>query len=227
LSLLLCGSLCAVASAQFLSAIPREWTIDGKRVEAVFLSNYEGVVTLARSSNNEKIEVKFEDLNDEDREFIDGLSTELPQFKPPPGPIKVRGQVIEVVDGDTLTLLIDGQTFCCRLKGIDAPELKQPFGREAGVALHRACFGKVVQAEGHGEGHYGRQLVVIKLGRRNLNQEMIAKGLAWQFRPLGADKQLVAAEQRARQRRRGLWASPEPVKPWEWRQAHEENPAEN
>ena len=220
-----CALMASTACGQFLSVIPREWTVDGKAIEATFLSSFEGVITLKRTSDNETIEVKLEQLAQEDREFIDGLSTDLPEFQPPPGPIKVRGRVIDIVDGDTITLLVDGQAFRCRLKGIDAPEMKQPFGPEAAEALHRACFGRVVQAEGHGTEHYGRQLVVIKLGKRNLNGEMIKLGFAWHFRPMGVDQKLAMAEEAAKKRRKGLWKMKDPIKPWEWRKQYEQRPA--
>jgi micrococcal nuclease len=37
----------------------------------------------------------------------------------------LRGKVVGVSDGDTITLLVDKKTIKIRLEGIDAPEAKQ------------------------------------------------------------------------------------------------------
>lgn len=46
---------------------------------------------------------------------------------------------------------------------------------------------------------------------------MIDAGLAWHYTRYSDDADLAAAERAARAARRGLWADPEPVPPWEWR----------
>ena len=46
---------------------------------------------------------------------------------------EIRGKIVRVADGDTVTVLdaLDGAPFRIRLDKIDAPELRQPFGPEA------------------------------------------------------------------------------------------------
>ena len=55
-------------------------------------------------------------------------------------PATTAGKVVSVHDGDTVTVRTDdGQTLKVRLQGIDAPELKQPFGsrsRDEAAAAH-------------------------------------------------------------------------------------------
>ena len=55
-------------------------------------------------------------------------------------PATTVGKVVSVHDGDTVTgRTDDGQTLKVRLQGIDAPELKQPFGsssRDEAAATH-------------------------------------------------------------------------------------------
>jgi len=41
------------------------------------------------------------------------------------------GQVVGIVDGDTIDVLHNGKTERVRLYGIDCPEKKQPYGKKA------------------------------------------------------------------------------------------------
>ena len=53
---------------------------------------------------------------------------------------------------------------------------------------------------------------------RNLNREIVKAGFAWWFRKYAPkDTELEALESEARAARRGLWADPRPVPPWEYR----------
>ena len=62
-----------------------------------------------------------------------------------------------VVDGDTLTLLVDGhQPVTVRLAGIDAPEKGQPFGARAKQNLARLVAGKVAEIRWHKRDRSGR-----------------------------------------------------------------------
>jgi len=53
-----------------------------------------------------------------------------------------QGKVVKIADGDTLTLLVDGQQHKIRLSDLDTPERKQPFGTRAKQALSELAFGK-------------------------------------------------------------------------------------
>jgi len=55
---------------------------------------------------------------------------------------------------------------------------------------------------------------------RNLNQEPVRAGMPWWYRQFAkGDAVLPGLEQEARAAKRGLWADPLPVPPWEWRKA--------
>lgn len=74
----------------------------------------------------------------------------------------------------------------------------------------------------YGDRHdcYGRTLAEVLLpDGRSLNQALLKAGLAWWFRKYSKDVRLEAMEQEARFAKRGLWAEPHPVPPWEWRAA--------
>jgi endonuclease YncB( thermonuclease family) len=54
----------------------------------------------------------------------------------------IKGKVVSVTDGDTLTVLDEDKTQRkIRLAGIDAPEKKQPHGTKAREALAAKMFG--------------------------------------------------------------------------------------
>jgi endonuclease YncB( thermonuclease family) len=136
---------------------------------------------------------------------------------------ELRGRVVKISDGDTITVLDqDKHQHKVRLWGIDAPERKQPFGTVA-----REVLGELVQArdrvvETHGADRYGRTLgtvfVVGSSGQRtNANLSMVKQGLAWQYTRYDHLEELADAEKDARDRKAGLWADKEPVAPWDWR----------
>jgi endonuclease YncB( thermonuclease family) len=43
----------------------------------------------------------------------------------------LEGRVVKIADGDTLTMIVDGQQEKIRLSDIDTPERKQPYGMRA------------------------------------------------------------------------------------------------
>jgi micrococcal nuclease len=130
----------------------------------------------------------------------------------------ITGKVVGVADGDTLTILTaDKEQIKIRLEGIDAPEGGQDFGTKAKQALSDKVFGKQVTCNKTGEDRYGRTLANVYVGERWINQELVADGAAWHFTKYSADKQLAAAEKQAREAKRGLWALPKQVAPWDYR----------
>lgn len=131
----------------------------------------------------------------------------------------LTGRVVAISDGDTVTILdADKTQHKIRLAGIDAPEKKQAFGTKSREALAEMIHEKDVVVEWSSRDKYGRIIGVIRIGERNINREMIAGGWAWHYRQFSKSKGLQAAEDEAREKRRGLWAdekTPEP--PWEFR----------
>lgn len=111
-----------------------------------------------------------------------------------------------VHDGDTITVYTGtGPQFKVRLQGIDAPELKQPFGKVAKQPLSEMIFGRSVDLLVQGEGRYGRILATVIVDRMNVNLAMLQSGFAWHYKAYSKDAAFAAAEQEARTNRRGLW----------------------
>ena len=129
-----------------------------------------------------------------------------------------KALVIEVKDGDTLTVLRNRSRFTVKLPGIDAPELDQPFGLEAKRFAAKLVRGKVVTIEMFRPGNpiYG----AVRFSRgRILALEMVKAGMAW---ATTTDKTSLfsEAQEAAKSARLGLWVNSEdedPVPPWEWR----------
>lgn len=133
----------------------------------------------------------------------------------------LSGRVVGVHDGDTLTILAaDGAQKKIRLSDIDAPELKQPYGKRAKKSLSDLAFGKLVHLRAPRPDRYGRIVARVYAGPHDLNAEQLRRGWAWWYEAYSSD--LIARDlaDAARRDKRGLWAGQNPVAPWIWRRAH-------
>lgn len=132
----------------------------------------------------------------------------------------LRGVVINVVDGDTIILLektLEGKrTHRVQLEGIDAPEQGQDGGEEAREYLEKLIWGETVTIEYNQDDQYGRILGRVLCGALRVNEEMVKEGWAWRYK-FSTDRKLASYEKEARSAGKGLWAEPNPVSPWEWR----------
>jgi endonuclease YncB( thermonuclease family) len=130
------------------------------------------------------------------------------------------GRVVKVQDGDTLTVLVNRQQIRVRLESIDAPELRQPFGKRSRQSLADMCAGKDAHVNDRGKDRYGRTLGGVTCAGVDANSEQVRRGMAWVFAryvPVGSP--LYEFEAYARLRQIGLWADPQAVAPWDWRAA--------
>ena len=131
----------------------------------------------------------------------------------------LTGKVVSVADGDTITLLVDGTQHRIRLHGIDCPEGGQPFGTKAKQFTSSLAFGQTVTARVVDVDRYGRLVCRVALpDGKDLSAELVRAGLAWWYRHYAPDdEELAKLEAESREAKRGLWADPNPVPPWEWR----------
>ena len=103
--------------------------------------------------------------------------------------------------------------------GIDCPEKKQAFGQQAKHAASELTFGKEVTIKTHGHDKYMRTIGDVTLSDgTNVNHTLVKDGWCWWYRKYApGDMVLEGLEHEAREARKGLWADPQPVPPWEWR----------
>lgn len=134
------------------------------------------------------------------------------------------GQVVKVVDGDTVHVLVEGdQLRKVRLTGIDAPERGQPYGRKSTEYLSSLIASRWVYVASNRQDRYQRDLGKILLNDTDINLEMVAAGYAWWYRYY-RDQQSVTdqalyeqAEDGAKDSGIALWADKNPINPYRWR----------
>jgi len=138
----------------------------------------------------------------------------------------IRGKVVKIADGDTLTILdARRQEHRIRLNGIDAPERKQAHYETSRQNLAKLSFGKAVIVEWHKRDVYGRLVGKVEADRQDVGLAQLRAGQAWWFRRYANEQTMFdrsryeAAELDARRNRRGLWKTGRPTPPWEWRAA--------
>jgi micrococcal nuclease len=131
---------------------------------------------------------------------------------------EIRGKVVKIADGDTITVLdADKVQHKIRLEGIDAPESKQAFGTKSKQKMSDFVGEKEVVVTWSKKDRYGRILGDVHLGNRHINLEMVQDGLAWHYKEYSKSRELAEAEDLARTGKKGLWADKVPIPPWEFR----------
>jgi endonuclease YncB( thermonuclease family) len=138
----------------------------------------------------------------------------------------LRGKVVGIADGDTLTVLsAENKQYKVRLGGIDAPERRQPHYEAARQNLSMLAFGKMVTVDWHKRDVYGRLVGKVEAEGRDVGLAQVRAGLAWWFRKYAHEQSTFersvyeSAEREAQKHNRGLWRSSKPMPPWEWRAA--------
>lgn len=158
-----------------------------------------------------------------------GTATSPATAIPSPPAGRTVAQVTRVVDGDTIDVDIDGQTYRVRYIGIDTPETVDPrrpvgcFGREASQRNRELVDGKTVELEKDVSetDDFGRLLRYVWLGQEMVNATLVREGYAVSstYPPDVKYQDLFLSLQReAQQAGRGLWSacagpSPTPVTP--------------
>lgn len=126
-------------------------------------------------------------------------------------------RVVEVVDGDTLTVRRGTADVRVRIFGIDAPESGQAYGAEARDEARRLLQGRDVAVRQRDVDQYERIVAELRVGDVDVGPALIRAGAAWNYAYFSEDERYAALEAEARRAGLGLWRAPEPVAPWRWR----------
>ena len=96
----------------------------------------------------------------------------------------LTGRVVKIADGDTFTLLVNGnEQVKIRLDGIDAPEKGQAYGDKAKEYLSSMIWREPVTVNVKSKDRYGRSIGKVSTPTiSDVNLEMIRAGYAWQYR---------------------------------------------
>ena len=94
------------------------------------------------------------------------------------------GKVINVADGDTITVLDStNNQHKIRLTGMGAPEKRQAFGNVSKQSLSEMVAGQSVAVDRVKVDRHGRKIGKVLLAGLECNLEQIKRGLAWHYKP--------------------------------------------
>jgi endonuclease YncB( thermonuclease family) len=88
---------------------------------------------------------------------------------------------------------------------------------DARQTLAGLVFRQSVTVEEAGRDRYGRVIGTVYVSGGSVNAQMVELGMAWVYRRYAKDSALFELERQAQADKRGLWADPDPVAPWECR----------
>lgn len=136
----------------------------------------------------------------------------------------LRGQVVGVSDGDTITVLDETkERQVIRLMGIDAPEKAQAFGQKAKESLADLVFNKEVSVTWFKKDRYRRTVGQVYSEDIDVGLEQIKRGLAWHYKQYEREQSVEdrsrysIAEEQARVARIGVWSQELPIEPSNYR----------
>ncbi|ENQ1163117.1 thermonuclease family protein [Campylobacter upsaliensis] len=143
---------------------------------------------------------------------------------------ELTGKVSKVIDGDTIELLAKTSKenpynhitkLKIRLYGIDAPELKQAYGKEAKEFLSALVLKQEVSLIIENKDKYDRFVGTLFLKGQDINKEMVKNGYAHAYESFS--KKYLAEQADAKMFKLGLWQDERAVKPSEFRKQQIKN----
>ena len=143
---------------------------------------------------------------------------------------ELTGKVSKVIDGDTIELLAKTSKenpynhiakLKIRLYGIDAPELKQAYGKEAKEFLSALVLKQEVSLIIENKDKYDRFVGTLFLKGQDINKEMVKNGYAHAYESFS--KKYLAEQADAKMFKLGLWQDEKAVKPSEFRKQQIKN----
>lgn len=126
------------------------------------------------------------------------------------------GKVLNIVDGDTIKVMIDGKTFTVRYIGIDAPEYvksKEYYSTEAWLKNSDLVYAKdiTLYADGTDTDPAGRLLRYVKVGDIFVNWALVSQGFAKAAADgtnTACDAVFQSGQDQASAAKAGIWGKP-------------------
>ena len=134
---------------------------------------------------------------------------------------ELTGKVSKVIDGDTIELLAKENPYNhiaklkIRLYGIDAPELKQAYGKEAKEFLSALVLKQEVSLIIENKDKYDRFVGTLFLKGQDINKEMVKNGYAHAYESFS--KKYLTEQADAKMFKLGLWQDERVMSPSEFR----------
>lgn len=129
-------------------------------------------------------------------------------------------RVIGVTDGDTFVGLSDrGDTLIYNVYGIEAPEIDQPQGYEARKYLYNMILQRRIEVTPQGGSTpQGLRVIATTHDNDDVADLMLRSGYAWYRNDSVNELRYIRAERFAQEEGVGIWATPDHIAPWEWRE---------
>ena len=161
---------------------------------------------------------------------LNGPAYASPELLAVPDPeTEFSAKVVVVLDGDTVLVVHKaagqhaGGLMKIRLAEIDAPEKDQEYGAASTSSLRQMVWHRQVRVRTQAVDKYGRTIAQLEVDGLRVNEEMLRRGMAWEYSHYHSDRRYIALQQEAQQAGRGLWSQNNPTPPWIWRKQHTEH----
>ena len=115
-------------------------------------------------------------------------------------------------DGDTCRIKTDQDVIKVRLSGIDAPEIKQPLGKDARDFMNNQLRGKNLKLECTGKS-WDRKVCAIFADGSDVQEKIVRVGLAREYRQYSGGK-YSTAEAYAKGNGLGIWGLKNKTSPY-------------
>lgn len=125
----------------------------------------------------------------------------------------------EGTQGDLVSVSREGKLLTIRLYGVACPVAGQPMAEAATSRVLEAAMESTVLIELVGQDKAGTPVARVTLpDGRSLNEDLVRQGLAWWDAPNTPEARgLQRAATEAISAGRGLWSTPAPLAPWDYR----------
>lgn len=152
-----------------------------------------------------------------------------PSSSPPKIPSPPEAKVISIGDGDTLRVNLEGEDTTVRLACIDAPETAQsPWGDQSRNRLKKLLpTGQIIEVREVEQDRYGRTVAEVYSASQSVNLQMVEEGQAVVYDSYldncrDTQQLYLDAETQAQRQKLAFWSQDNPVMPWDFRKAPEQ-----